>query len=222
MRVLELATRRKGLAVLRLEPPPAEDISGAAYEKGQVLIDRVILARCDIQKGMELSEAELRELVLVSESYRAKQRAVWILSQGDVSQQSLYDKLCRNFTEQAASFAVSQMVQKGYLNDRAYAERLIVKAKEKQMSRRATQNRLFEKGIPANIITEVMGEANLQESEVERALALLQTKYQSKLSDEAGIRKAFAALQRRGFSYSDIKAALHRLQAPQQGEDYGI
>lgn len=222
MRVLEIATRRKGLAVLHLAPPPAEDISGAAYEKGQVLIDRVILARCDIQKGMELSEAELRELVLVSESYRAKQRAVWILSQGDVSRQALYDKLCRNFTEQAAAFAVSQMVQKGYLNDRAYAERLIVKAQEKQMSRRATQNRLFEKGIPANIITEVMGEANLQESEVERALALLQTKYQSKLSDEVGIRKAFAALQRRGFSYSDIKAALHRLQAPQQGEDYGI
>lgn len=212
MRVLEIATRRRGLAALQLEPAPARDIPGAVYENETVLIDRVILSRCDIGKGTELGEADLRELVLVSESYRAKQRAIWILSQGDASEQALYDKLCRNFTEPAAAFAVGQMVKKGYLNDRAYAERLIAKCKEKRLSRRATQSCLFEKGVPAAIVKEVMEQAGLQDSEVERAVALLQTKYKNKLADEEGIRKTVAALQRRGFSYSDIKTALCQLQ----------
>ena len=37
---------------------------------------------------------------------------------------------------------------------------------------------------------------------------LLKTKYRTRLGSEDGVRKTFAALQRKGFSYGDIRAAL--------------
>ncbi len=222
MLVVEIAPRRRGLALIRLSPPPPLGIDGAEYEKEQLLVDREILARCGINCNQELSEADVRELVRVSEAYRAKQRAVWFLSQGDLSERALYDKLCRNFTERAAAFAVAQMVEKGYINDYNYAERLIVKCKEKNLSKRAIKNQLFLKGVPTEIANTVLSNASLEESEISRAVALLKTKYKNKINTEEEIRKTVAALVRRGFSYSNIKTALKYLKVECEGESNGI
>ncbi len=41
---------------------------------------------------------------------------------------------------------------------------------------------------------------------------LITKKYASKLEQENGREKVIAALQRKGFSYSDIKSAFYRLE----------
>lgn len=222
MLVVEIAPRRRGLALMRVSTPPPQGIDGAEYEKEQLLVDREILTRCGITVNMELSETDIRELIRASEFYRAKQRAVWLLSQGDLSERALYDKLCLKFTEGAAAFAVAQMVKKGYINDYNYAERLIVKWKEKNLSQREIKNKLFLKGVSTEIINAALSNASLEYSEVSRVVALIKTKYKNKIGSKEEIRKTVAALVRRGFSYSNIKAALSKLRLECEGENDGI
>lgn len=212
MQIIDICTRRRGLAAVELSPPPNPDIAGAEYEGERLLLDREILSRCSIKKGMTLSTDELNQLVYVSECYRAKQKAVWCLSRSDYSEKTLYDKLCQSYTAKASAFAVEQMIRKGYVDDRKYADRLIEKLKNKNTSYRAIKNKLMQKGVSMQVAQAALENAGLMQSDVERATLLLETKYKNKLADENNIRKTIAALQRRGFSYSDIKTALDRLQ----------
>ncbi len=213
MRIEKISPRRKNFAAIKFSPSPKLDLSGALYEGENLLIDREILARLSLCEGEELSETEVQQLVVTSECYRAKQRAVWYLSSGDMSEKGLYQKLCRTFTPAAAAFAVEQMIKKGYLKELNFARRLLRQGKDKNLSKRAIKNKLFEKGISPEVIQEVLEEWH--EGDVSSLCQLLETKYATQLSGE-DFPKTVAALQRRGFSYADIKTALIRLH---QGEE---
>ena len=205
MKVTNIETRRRHLAAVSLYPQ-GEKIETAEYEGEKLLIDREILRRCGIGIGTELEAKEVEELTFVSESYRAKERAVWYLSKADTTEKALFEKLCRNFSQKAAAFAVAQMVKKGYLNDQRFAENYANSLINRNVSKRAALGKMLQKGVPLDIAKEVL--AKSQEDESLAALALLETKYKNKLKSEDGIRKTIAALARRGFSYSDIKTAL--------------
>lgn len=211
MQVTEIAVRRKGLAAVSFFPPAAPGLPGAEYEGERVLLDRVILTRCGIETGSALSDEDLKQLIYVSECYRAKQRAIWYLSQSDHSEKALYDKLCRGFSPRAAAFAVSQMCQKGYLDDRQYAVRLVKRLAGQNLSERAVREKLYQKGLPADLIREILEEEHLEMTETDRAVALLESQYRNRLSDPDDVAKTVAALQRRGFSYETIKESLKRL-----------
>lgn len=209
MKVADIGIRRRGLAALRFSPPLPEKIENADYEGEKILVDRVILSRCNIKVGTVLEEDDIKQLVFVSECYRAKQRAIWYLSRGDNSEKGLYKKLCRNFSEKAADFAVKQMADKGYINDITYAERLIKKYDDKNVSARQARAKLFEKSVPANIVEEVL--SGYFEGDGERAYNLICEKYSKKVQDAEERKKVFSALLRKGFSFSDIKHAMDKM-----------
>ncbi len=205
MKVMEIGIRRRHLAALTLMPAPKE-IKGAEYEGDKLLIDREILERCNIKKGSELSLEDVRELVLVSESYRAKQRALWYLSRSDISEKSLYNKLRRGFSEKASAFATEQMVKRGYLDDRRFAENLSRSLSEHNISANAAVGKMLEKGLEMELIKDVL--KGYKDHDTNRIVNLLGTKYKNKMGDEAAIQKTIAALARRGFSFDNIKEAI--------------
>ncbi len=210
MKVESVAPRRKLRVAVTLSPPPKADISGAEYEGEKLLIDRKIAERCDIKVGTILSEEDVFQLIYVSECYRAKERAVWLLSKQDYSEKALYQKLCKNFTAKASAFAVSQMLKKGYVNDERFAERLILNCKAKNMSKRQISGKLFQNGISQDISNSLLNEAeDLSKTDLDRAVELIRSKYINKLGDENAHRKTFNALMRRGFLVSDIKKAFN-------------
>ncbi len=219
MQVTDIAPRRKGYSAVTLSPPPPLGICGGEYEGERLLIDKVILTRLHIKRGSELSIEDLEQLVYVSECYRAKQRAIWHLKGKDYSEKNLYDKLRRSFSDRAAAFAMSQMVQKGFLDDERYATRLIAKLKEKNLSRRECEAKLYLKGVPKEILARLLEEEHLSLSDSDRALSLIKNKYLNKIKDEDGRRRTVQALQRRGFSYSDIKKALDSILGDIQSEE---
>ena len=205
MKVVNIEIRRKHLAAITLFPAP-EKIGTGEYEGDKVLIDREILSRCSVSINTELSVEELKELIYVSECYRAKEKAVWYLSRGDLSEKALFEKLKRSFSEKAAAFALSQMVKRGYVNDRRYAENLAKKFAGQNVSARASIGKMLEKGVPLDLAKEVLQGSKGTDSE--RAYKLLCSKYKNKTESEDDRRRTIAALQRRGFSYSDINTAL--------------
>lgn len=208
MKVTDIAPRRRHLAAVSLFPGP-EKIKEAEYEGDNILIDVEILKRCNILKGSELSLAELKELIFVSECYRAKERAVWYLSKGDLSEKALFDKLNRGFSQKASAFAVAQMVKRGYIDDKRYAENLARRLAEKNVSGNAAVGKMLQKGVPLELAKQVL--KDYKSTDCDKAYNLLTCKYKNKLSNEDDLRRTIAALQRRGFSHSDIRTALNRV-----------
>ena len=208
MTVLEVAPRRRHRVAVTLSPSPEVGLEGAEYEGEKLLIDKVIAARCDIVKGAVLSAEDVKQLVFVSECYRAKERAVWLLSGQDYSEKGLYQKLIKTYTKKAAAFAVAQMQKKGFISDEKFAAALVLKCKAKNMSKRQMAEKLAQKGISNEISDSLLkGQEDVSATDASRAAELIKAKYINKIGDEENRKKTFSALQRRGFSYSDIKKA---------------
>ncbi len=210
MKVTDIAVRRKGLAAGGFSPLPPKTLPKAEYEGERILLDREILSRCNIKKGDDLSYDDLAGLVLASECYRAKQRAVWLLASRDYSKKALTDKLVQKFSKEASQFAVEQMVKKGYLNEERLALNLLEKYSAANLSIKQMRAKLFEKGLEKEVITWALEKTHPEQNEYSRLEALIESKYKTKIQGEDGVRKTVDALRRRGFSFSDIKKALSK------------
>ncbi|MBQ4569729.1 MAG: regulatory protein RecX [Ruminococcus sp.] len=166
-----------------------------------------------INPGTELDDEGLCELVKLSDLHRAKEKALWLISYRDHSSKELFDKLCRDFCEEAASAALLRMQELGLINDEAFAERYAKELHLKHQSPSSIRYKLIQKGIDKETADSIVDKLEIDPvAEIE---ALIEKKYAGKLSDEKGLRRTVAALQRAGYHYGDIKAVISRFT-----EDY--
>lgn len=140
------------------------------------------------------------------------------LSYRDHSEKELITKLVqKGHKREYADSACEKLKEYGYVNDerfaQSYAESLI---ERKGMSIRGIKSELFRKGISKEIADNVA--ENLDIDPILRIIDLLNTKYQRYLSDEKGLKKTVAALQRLGYRWSDINSALRQFEV--ETEDF--
>ena len=192
MRVAALKKRRKA-------------ITAVIFDDGsELLLDSELIIIEHIKVGTEIDNIE--ELKYKSDFKRAKSRALWYLSRSDHSEKALIDKLRRGgFSEQASADAVARMAELGLINDEAYAKRLAEYLTSSGISKREAEQKLIAKGISRELARAF---TESDEDEKDKIKYLLEHKYSKKLGDEESVKKVFAALIRKGFSYSDVKAAL--------------
>lgn len=142
-----------------------------------------------------------------------------LLSYRDHSVKELVNKLVmkghnRNYSEIAAE----KLREYGYLNDERYARFMAESLVERKgMSTRAVRTELLSKGISKEIADNVI--ENLDFDPILRIIDLLNTKYSRKISDEKGVRRTTASLQRLGYKWSDINAAFRRLEIETEDVD---
>ena len=141
-----------------------------------------------------------------------------ILSYHDHSEKEMNHKLCqKGYKKEYAVNAVEKLCEYGYVNDERYAENLADKLlRTKGMSARGIKSELICKGISREIADNVI--EGLDFDPILRIIELLNTKYSRSLSDEKGIKKTVASLQRLGYGWSDIKSALRSVEA--ETEDF--
>lgn len=151
-----------------------------------------------------------------TDAKKATNRAVWYLSQRDYAATELYEKLCQYFSEQAAAAAMAKAAEYGYLDDARYARNKARSLLLTHKSRRVIQQTLSQKGLDRALIAETlaalyepedMAEETAQDPELENAVALIERRYARKLASGRE-DLLIAAMQRRGFSYTIIRAAL--------------
>ncbi len=193
MTVNEIKTARQGQVALIID--------GREF-----LLNAETVAAAGISKNSTLDEREFKRLCLQSDRDRAKSRALWYLSRGDHSRRALKDKLRRAFSEDAAEYAVTRMEELGLIDDRAYAERLAHAWNAANVSEKEILRKLFAKGVPGEIARDAVGA--LSPDPVAQISELLKTKYRTRIESEDGVRKVYAALVRKGFSFSDVRSAL--------------
>lgn len=193
MKITDISARRKGITAIIAD--------GQEY-----LLNSETVAAAALKKGDEVDEATIKKLVERSDCDRARSRALWYLSRADHSRKALLDKLCKAYPQKAAESAVARMEELGLIDDLSYAKRLAKYWSESNVSEREILRKLFVKGVPRDIANEAVDA--LESDPAAQIAALLSTKYKNRLANEDGISKVYAALLRKGFSYSDVKAAL--------------
>lgn len=196
MLVTAVEPRRKSLSALYIDGEFA------------MKLDTMTLMENHIKPGVELTDEQLHSLIQKSDARRAKERALYLITYRDHSKKELTDKIMRTCSADAAEQAAQKMEELGLVNDeefaRKYANELLHK---KHMAPRAIQYKLREKGITAETISIILEE--LEYDTYEEIQAVLNKKYYGYSDDEKIKKRAFAALQRLGWGWSDIKDAMN-------------
>lgn len=176
-----------------------------------VKLDAQLVEEHCLNVGNELDDDELHDLIYDSNYKRAKEKALYLISGHDYSQKNLYDKLRRDYPEDVAERVIERMEELGLLNDEAYARRMAHDLLYlKKMSARGAVYKMMEKGIDKSLAEEIVEEFELDP--VEMLVELIERKYADKLDDEKSLRRTVASLQRLGYSWGEIRAALDEFQ----------
>ncbi len=190
--------RRKGLVQLYLDGEAA------------VKIDIEVFLHSGLKPGDMLTDEKLHELLLASDERRAREKALYLLEHRNHSKKELTEKIARTAaSREAAQAAADRMEELGLLNDEAYARDL---ARELVVRKRygalRVRQELRQKGIDNELIDELLEQYGSEETALENIQAVLEKKYAGWEDDEKVRRRAFAALQRLGYSYDLIRRAM--------------
>ena len=142
-----------------------------------------------------------------------------LLSYRDHSSKELVSKLVqKGHRREYSENAVEKLSEYGYVNDERYASYLATSLLERKgMNANAIRSELLRKGISKEISDNIV--ESLDIDPVLRIIDLLNTKYSRKISDEKGVKRTFASLQRLGYKWSDIRTAFRRLEIETEDTD---
>jgi len=157
----------------------------------------------------EIDKEKLKNLLKESDYIRAKSRGMWFLDRADYSEKKLFEKIVAGgISQTAAAAAVARLKELGLIDDQKLALRLASQMSDANISKREAYAKLYNKGIPKDVIKKVLEETVFDEAlQVE---AVIQKKYRTKISDKDGIQKVYAALVRKGFSYQAVRDAIKK------------
>lgn len=132
--------------------------------------------------------------------------AVKQLSYRDLSTASLIEKLIsKGHSQNAAEYAAAYLSERNLLNDKRYAETMLRSYARKGYGTRRIKQELKKRGV-SNEDAEQIYEH--YETDFSLLHSLLDKKLKGDTSDRKQVQKAIAFLQRRGFSWPEIKKAL--------------
>ncbi len=177
----------------------------------QITTDIDFWAENFIKDGTEIDDDEWQELVDKINYKKAVNKCFDLLSRRDHSVKELKTKLLRTVDEDNAQRAIDRMLELGYLDDEKYAQNLLKHLiEDKKMSRAFIKQEMFKRGVSSDIVSNLLEDIEIDN--VSSVVDLILTKYSTKINQENGVEKVIAALMRKGFSYSDIKEAIRRIE----------
>lgn len=188
--------------------PSKQHMNSLTFTNGEeVLIDKDVCSEHCLAIDTEIDINALNTLKFESDYTRAKSRALWYLDHMDYSEKALFDKLVsKGFDKKASSAVIAKLLELGLLNDRRFGERLAEKLTNAGNSKRATMQKMYAKGIPYDLCKELLEQTEIDEESA--LLKVIENKYSEKLLKKENYPKVYAALVRRGFSYSAVNSAL--------------
>ena len=196
--------RRRGLVQLFLD-------GGAA-----VKLDAQVFLQSGLKPGDQVSDQELFELIQASDARRAQEKALYLLEYRNYSKRELTEKIARTAaSREAAQAAAGRMEELGLIDDRRFGEDYARElfSRKGYGARRAAQE-LRRKGLDQELVQELVEKYGSPEQSGENIRRVLEKKYPGWREDEKVRRRAFAALQRLGYSYQEVREAMG------QGEDW--
>lgn len=179
-------------------------------EGGDLLrITGVELLRFGLHKDMELPEELVEELRRSAERSETKARAARLASSRMLSKKELSDRLVKKGTDpQEAQETARWLADLGAVDDAAYAGVIVRHYAAMGYGPGRVRQELQHRGVPRELWDDALARMPDPEEAIDRFLT---AKLRGKTPDRATLQRLSAALQRRGFSWQDIRPALARL-----------
>ena len=158
-----------------------------------------------LEEGGQIDQHTYEDIITLL-SKRAKERCLYLLDDMARTEYQIRTKLKDAFyPDEAIDSALSDCIEKRYIDDRDYAERYAA-SKSKAYSRRMIEQKLYQKGISRDIIDDVMCQSDIDEAETVRELI------QKKYGDVSGYsyeekQKIIKKFLTKGFPYDSVKQA---------------
>ena len=142
----------------------------------------------------------------------AKESALRLLAKRDHSREEVRRKLrTKGFPPEEIEEALQRLETSGFLDDGRYAQRVaFYLAQEKLLGPQRISQKLFQKGIPADLIQEALAKAEEGLATKARLRVVLETKLKGRSLERLfpnERRKLANYLRQRGFPWEDIQEA---------------
>lgn len=195
------------------------------YIDGEYLltVDEIFWFSCGLVSGDEINEEELTAFEEAAGSRRAFNSALNSLDYRDRSEKEIRAKLLRKHDADYVDEAVEKLIELDLVNDERYAENYARELFErKKFGKMRIKSELRAKGISADIANAAVEELFEEEEpdNVQRIVDIIGKRYYNRMNDEVGRKKVFSALQRMGYSFSDIREAMSEFSDDEYYEDY--
>lgn len=195
------------------------------YIDGEYLltVDDNFWFSCGYISGDEINDEELTAFEEAAGSRRAFNSALNSLDYRDHSEREIRTKLLRKHDAEYVDEAVEKLLELNLINDERYAENYARELFEhKKFGKMRIKAELRAKGISSDIANEAV-DAFFDEEEpdnIQRIVDIIGKRYYNRMNDEVGRKKVFSALQRMGYSFSDIREAMSEFSDDEYYEDY--
>ena len=167
------------------------------------------LLRFDLRPGMDLAEDVLEELNRAAARSLTRQRPAEMAGRRMLSRKELSDRLVKKGTDpQEAQETARWLADLGAVDDAAYAGVIVRHYAAMGYGPGRVRQELQHRGVPRELWDDALAWMPDPEEAIDRFLT---TKLRGKTPDRATLQRLSAALQRRGFSWQDIRPALARL-----------
>lgn len=195
------------------------------YIDGEYLltVDEVFWLSCGYISGDEINKEELTAFEEAAGSRRAFNSALNSLDYRDHSEKEIRAKLLRKHDADYVDEAVEKLIELDLVNDERYAENYAHELFEhKKFGKMRIKSELRAKGISADIANTAVEELFDEEEpdNIQRIVDIIGKRYYNRMNDEVGRKKVFSALQRMGYSFSDIREAMSEFSDDEYYEDY--
>ena len=182
------------------------------FENGEKLTATIAqIADYSLFTGRELEEEEMEALRNDAGRSNAKAKALRIIGERSMSCHDVYTRLLRHdIDEDTAKDTVAWLEDMGLINDSEYAAMLTRHYAAKGYGEGRIRDELYKHGIPRDM----WGDALSQLPDMDDgAYTVLIKKLGTWNGDEVKLKKALGMLQRRGFSWDEIRSAVERLKS---------
>ena len=213
------------MKIMKLEPSQrVKDRWLCHLEDGSILrVTENEVVSFALYSGMDLSPERLEELQRTAGESRARGKALDPIARKPVSRKELVKKLTAKpprkkdgterepiATQEQAETVADWLEDLGYLNDREYAKTVVRHYSAKGYGDRKLRDELFRRGVPRELWTEVLEEAQEPEDGID---TFLQKRFRGGTPDQKDLKRAADALARRGYNWNEIREGLNRYGA---------
>jgi len=181
------------------------------YLDGEFAFGLTAIEALKLRRGQALTDAEIAALQASDEVERARQHALGLLERRPRSQVEIQRYLNdKGYSPKAVEKVLARLTEVGLLDDRAFARYWLEnRANFRPRGARALRYELRQKGVPAEVIDELLAGDHDEEQAAFQAAMARARKWQ--VLDTLALKKLESFLIRRGFSYQLARDTTRRV-----------
>lgn len=183
-----------------------------ADEEYLMSVPHEVFLKSKIKLNSCITEEEVEEILKNANDYKAKEKALRLLSFRAHSKQELKNKIKRVSGDASAESATQKMEDLGLINDKNYA---LTYAKElffrKFYSIKRVKYELSKKGIDKDIISEAIDEISPDEEDILKTA--FDRKFYNKIKTEKDMNRAYMYFGRLGYSFLQINSLFNSVDS---------